>query len=255
MNAVVAQCAATHGVEFMQPFVVMCGGRVAGVAAHVIELADDAGIKQFACLEDRWIEAVIEAGGQDTTMLLCGIYHGLAFFQVAGQRLFAQHMLAGSECCDRHFHVQRGRGGDDHGVDVILPDQVLPVLDDTSAVFAGHRMCALPGQNHIRNEVLAIHFAECLGTQVANTTTANQSVFHCFILIPEFREPTIITMAGDRTRDVAVLRQFDALSDIAGRGRRGLCMDLYDQTPRVRATRPQGEGGTSFLQMKQPGVW
>jgi hypothetical protein len=70
---------------------------------------------------------VVEANHMRDAGPLGGFGHLQRFGRRAAQRLFAQHVLALRDGRQRHRQVRARRSGDDHGIDVGIAYQALPV--------------------------------------------------------------------------------------------------------------------------------
>ena len=105
--------------------------RVGGVVrpvpgAHVVHLAEYAGLDELVQVGDARGAAEGEADAGDRRGVARGIRHRLGVFDRVRQRLLAQHVLAcGEECLD-DLAVQRVGDHDAHHVDVVGVDDRLP---------------------------------------------------------------------------------------------------------------------------------
>ncbi len=82
----------------MKPVVTVLGGRVAGVAPDVVELADAPLRQQLRRLGDRWVEPVVEPGREQPVRRFGRLEQRAALGARAGERLLDQRVDAGLEC-------------------------------------------------------------------------------------------------------------------------------------------------------------
>jgi hypothetical protein len=137
MNAIVAQRPTTHYFRVMQPGMIVIIGRVACVAAYMVYLADYAGVQQFASLEHRRVEPIVEPCRQEHLIFPRRGDHGTALVWRTGKRFFTEDVFPRAARSNCHLCVKRGRSGYDDCINIVTVNQPSPVFLNSST--CGHR--------------------------------------------------------------------------------------------------------------------
>ena len=90
------------------------------------------------------VTRIVTAHEANLNQLLAGCHLGLndalAGIRFRCQRLFAENILAGFDCCHNVLLVERVERGNDYCVDIVRRDHVLALFISLDAVFLGNRL-------------------------------------------------------------------------------------------------------------------
>ena len=95
--------------------------------ADMVHRTDHVLVEQPADVPDRRILDVIVAKHRGPARGAGGRQHFFGLGEARRHRLFAPDVLAGLECCPRHFEVEAVGRGDRHDIDLWIGDDVAPV--------------------------------------------------------------------------------------------------------------------------------
>ena len=139
------------------------------------QIADHAALDKLDQLRRLWVDAIHEGFAGKNARLPGFVIDGFCIEGGKRDRLFDEHMLAGTDGLDRPFGMAGVRRGDIDSVDVLVGEQGLIAIDDACAgeLVAETRLVRVAAGN--RHQLAAARMGDAIGKSLCDPAGADDA--------------------------------------------------------------------------------